>query len=61
MSKHDIDKAYISPIDHFLYKFDQEHEETASQIKERLKNERIARLRDNPDLGKDDDGIWKEF
>lgn len=61
MSKHDIDKAYISPIDHFLYKFDQEHVETASQKKEIKKHKRIALLRDNPEAAKREDEIWTEF
>lgn len=61
MSKHDIDKAYISPIDHFLYDFDQEHEKTQSQLKEIKKHERIAKLRDDANFGVDDNGIWKEF
>lgn len=37
MSKKDIDKAFVSPIDKFLFQFDAEHEKSASQ-KKRLKS-----------------------
>lgn len=60
MSKLDINKAYVSPYDKFLYKFDQEHEKSASQLKEIKKHQRIAALRDNPAPELTDD-IWEDF
>lgn len=60
MTKHDIDKAYVSPIDKFLYRFDMEHELSASQLKEIKKNLRIARLRDDPQP-LDNNEIWEKF
>lgn len=48
MNPHDIDKAYVSPYDKFLYTFDAEHEKTRSQLNEIKKYERIKRLRDTP-------------
>lgn len=61
MSHPDIDKAYVSPYDRFLYQFDAKHEKTASQLKEIKKHERIARLRDNASLEEDPGKIWTEF
>ncbi len=61
MNKRDIDKAYVSPYDQFLYKFDFEHELSQSQKKEIKKHQRIARLRDNPDAKDSSDEIWSEF
>lgn len=61
MSTRDIDKAYVSPIDKFLYQFDRDHENTLSQLKEIKKNGRIAMLRDDPNLLDSQDEIWKEF
>ena len=51
MSRHDINKAYVSPYDKFLKKFDKEHEPSLSQQAEIKKYQRIAKLRDsvNPD------------
>ena len=61
MSNQDIDKAYVSPIDKFYFKFDATHAKSDSQLKEIKKHERIARLRDQP-LPKEDDGeIWSGF
>lgn len=48
MSKHDINKAYVSPFDKFLKKFDKQHTLTASQLKEVKKYQHIFNLRDNP-------------
>jgi hypothetical protein len=44
----DIDKAYVSPYDRFLFEFDATHEKSASQLKEIKKHERIFALRDTP-------------
>ena len=49
MSTQDIDKAYVSPYDQFLFRFDKEHKKSPSQIKEIKKHERIFELRDKPD------------
>lgn len=48
MTKIDIDKAYVSPYDQFLFGFDAEHEKSASQLKEIKKYQRIFALRDTP-------------
>jgi hypothetical protein len=60
MTKHDINKAYVSPIDKFLYEFDAKHEKSLSQLKEIKKYQRIFALRDNPDLV-EEVKIWAEF
>jgi len=60
MSAHDIDKAYVSPYDKFLKKFDVEHEKTASQEREIKKHQRIFYLRDNP-VAPSDEKLWSEF
>jgi hypothetical protein len=61
MTKHDIDKSYISPIDTFLYTFDRDHKKSESQIKEIKKHQRIARLRDDPNPSDTKDEIWTGF
>jgi hypothetical protein len=61
MSEQDINKAYVSPYDKFLYQFDRDHEKSLSQLKEILKHERIANLRDNPDAADSSGEIWEEF
>lgn len=61
MSKNDINKAYVSPYDKFFYGFDAKHKKSASQLKEIKKYERIARLRDNPDVQDEVIEIWTEF
>ncbi len=45
-----IKRDYVSPIDHFLNRFDETHPKlTRSQKKEIAKYQRIYALRDNPD------------
>lgn len=61
MSKHDINKAYVSPIDKFLYKYDETHPKTLSQLKEIYKNKRIAIMRDDKDYQDNKGEIWEEF
>ena len=61
MSSQDIDKAYVSPYDAFLFRFDHNHDKSASQIKEIKKHERIALLRDNKELVSGEEKIWEEF
>lgn len=60
-SSFDIDKAYVSPYDKFLTKFDETHAKTASQLKEIKKHQRIATLRDNPDAQEGRGEIWEDF
>ena len=57
----DIDKAYVSPYDKFLFEFDAKHEKSESQIKEIKKHERLALMRDNKDYQEDSSEIWTEF
>ncbi|KTD64400.1 CBU_0585 family protein [Legionella spiritensis] len=61
MSKDDINKAFVSPEDKFLFQFDSEHEKSASQLKEIKKHKRIAALRDNAERSDKDKEIWEEF
>jgi len=61
MSKHDIDKAYVSPFDKFLFNFDATHEKSASQLKEIKKYQRIFALRDQATSEGEPEEIWKEF
>lgn len=60
-SNHDIDKAYVSPYDRFLFEFDNTHLKSASQEKEIEKHRRIAALRDNPSASEGSDGLWEAF
>jgi hypothetical protein len=53
----DIDKAYVSPIDEFLFGFDATHEKSTSQIKEIEKHLKIAAKRDYPCLEGDEEII----
>lgn len=57
----DIDKAYVSPYDKFLYTFDNHHEKTASQLKEIAKHQRIAELRDNAKACQSENELWGAF
>lgn len=61
MSDNDIDKAYVSPYDKFLFEFDATHSKSASQMKEIKKHERIARMRDDKDYQNDKGEIWEDF
>lgn len=61
MSKNDIDKAYVSPYDKFLFEFDTKHKKSPSQLKEIKKHQRIAYLRDNAKRDEKDDEIWGGF
>jgi hypothetical protein len=61
MSNLDIDKAYVSPYDRFLFEFDATHEKSASQLKEIKKYQRIFALRDQPTPEATSDDIWTEF
>lgn len=61
MSSQDIDKAFVSTYDKFLYEFDRDHEKSASQIAEILKHQRIAYLRDNPNPVAPSEEIWQDF
>ncbi|WP_035918514.1 CBU_0585 family protein [Legionella fairfieldensis] len=60
-NNNDIDKAYVSPYDKFLFEFDATHKKSASQQQEIEKNQRIAHLRDHA-KHKDEQGeIWDAF
>ena len=59
--KHDIDKAYVSPYDKFLFEFDATHKKSASQMKEIKKHERLANMRDNKDYKEEQGEIWEGF
>lgn len=61
MSKHDINKAYVSPYDKFLFNFDATHEKSASQLKEIKKHERIALMRDDKNYISTESEIWELF
>jgi len=61
MNKHDIDKAYVSPYDKFLFEFDASHEKTESQLKEIAKHKKIAVRRDNANSNDSDEKIWEGF
>lgn len=61
MSTNDIDKAYVSPYDKFLFGFDASHEQSESQLAEIKKYERIALMRDNKDYKDDKGQIWESF
>ena len=57
----DIDKAYVSPYDKFLFEFDATHKKSASQMKEIQKHKRLAEIRDNKEYKNDKGEIWEEF
>ena len=61
MTKHDINKAYVSPYDKFLFEFDATHEKSESQLKEIKKHQHIAlrRDKDTPEVAEQD--VWKDF
>jgi hypothetical protein len=61
MNSNDIDKAYVSPYDKFLFEFDATHNKSASQIKEINKHKRIFLMRDNKDYTETQAEIWSEF
>jgi len=61
MSMHDIDKAFVSPYDKFLFEFDRTHPKTESQLKEIKKNGRIAHMRDDKNYKEKDSELWSDF
>ena len=61
MNSDDIDKAYVSPYDRFLFEFDACHEKSASQLKEIKKYERIFALRDEATTKKNQDNVLSDF
>ncbi|MBI2785429.1 MAG: hypothetical protein HYX60_03625 [Legionella longbeachae] len=61
MNSNDIDKAYVSPYDKFLFEFDATHSKSESQKKEIKKHQRIAMMRDNKDYKNDKGEIWEDF
>lgn len=61
MSTSDIDKAYVSPYDKFLFEFDANHEQSRAQKLESEKYKRIALMRDNKDYIDPNNEIWEAF
>ncbi|ARG96619.1 CBU_0585 family protein [Legionella micdadei] len=61
MSNNDIDKAYVSPYDKYLFEFDAQHEKSASQQQEIKKHQRIAYLRDHAKQKDAKGEIWDAF
>ncbi len=61
MNNEDIDKAYVSPYDEFLFAFDAKHKKTASQLKEIKKYQRIFMLRDEASVKQVADEYWDKF
>lgn len=61
MSKHDIDKAYISPHDLFFHQFDKTHPPTLSQQLEKIRHDEIAKRRDIMQSQQLTEQIWRDF
>ncbi len=61
MNEFDIDKAYVSPYDKFLAKFDREHALSESQLKEIKTYQRINALRDGVVQPSDTEKLWDKF
>lgn len=57
----DIDKAYVSPYDKFLFEFDATHQKSASQMKEITKHAKLALMRDDKNYPEDESDIWTGF
>lgn len=61
MNTNDIDKAYVSPYDKFLFEFDATHSKSASQVNEINKHAHLAKMRDDKDYKNEKSEIWEEF
>ncbi len=61
MNTNDIDKAYVSPYDKFLFEFDATHSKSESQMKEITKHARIAKMRDDKNYKNEKGEIWEDF
>lgn len=61
MSKHDINKAYVSPYDKFFHQFDKDHEPSLAQLAEKNYYKELGLLRDHAKPKKPIDKIWEEF
>ncbi len=61
MNSDDIDKAYISPYDEFLAKFDSTHGLSESQLKEIKTYQRIFALRDGSSEAANPSEVWDKF
>ena len=61
MNPIDIDKAYVSPYDRFLFDFDATHVKSESQLKEIKKHAKVAMLRDEANAHIADDEVWANF
>jgi hypothetical protein len=57
-----IKTNFVSELDQFLKKFDEEHPELSkSQQAEIKKHQRVAKLRDDENREEDDKAIWSGF
>lgn len=61
MINQDIDKAYVSPYDKFLAKFDATHEKSESQLQEIKKHQSIFERRDHSIQPNVPNEIWADF
>lgn len=55
----ELDKAYVSPVDKFLFQFDNKHPKTASQQREIEKHRRIAKKRDEA-VSNEENALWED-
>ena len=56
------DKTYVSDLDKFITKFDEENKtRSKSQMAEIEKHQKIAEKRDNPDADNGSDNLWGGF
>ncbi len=56
-----LERKFVSNIDEFLNNFNQKNKPSASIEREQQKHQRLAQLRDNPDVAQDKDEIWEGF
>lgn len=61
MSTNDIDKAYVSPYDKFLFEYDATHEKSTSQLREIQKHLEISKKRDLKEHKDERLEIWESF
>ena len=61
MINQDIDKAYVSPYDQFLAKFDATHEPSESQLQEINKHKAIFERRDHAIQPNRASEMWADF
>jgi hypothetical protein len=61
MNTTDLDKAYVSPEDKFLFEFDATHKKSKSQMDELRKHAKLAKMRDDKEYVENQSEIWEEF